>query len=203
MVALAVVGGLTAGCREDSRSQSPTAPSAATSTISGTLVAGTGTARIRPLDVGGPLVGVTVTVVQTGQTTQTDATGNFALSKVPAGAVQLEFERADIHASLNLEVPAGSTVTLTIAVSGTTAAIVSHDSSTEIKGTILTINTNSFVVSTTSGPVTVKTDASTVFRAEHDRAASFADLKIGARVEVKGTLRTDGSILARKVEIKD
>ncbi|MFL5310039.1 MAG: DUF5666 domain-containing protein [Myxococcales bacterium] len=47
---------------------------------------------------------------------------------------------------------------------------------------------------------TVVIDSSTRFEGEHDRPLTFADLKLGDRVEVEGTAQADGTILARKIE---
>ncbi len=47
---------------------------------------------------------------------------------------------------------------------------------------------------------TVVTSSSTRFEGEHDSALTFADLKVGDRVEVEGALQSDGSILAREIE---
>jgi hypothetical protein len=72
----------------------------------------------------------------------------------------------------------------------------------EIEGTISGISGSSFTVMTKSGLVTVQTNASTQFRRDGD-SLSLADLKTGTRVEVKGQLQPDKSILASRVDIKD
>jgi hypothetical protein len=61
--------------------------------------------------------------------------------------------------------------------------------------------TKSFVVTTVSGPITVKTGASTTFK-KKGSTATFSDVVVGAMVEAEGTLQADGSILARKVTIE-
>jgi len=50
---------------------------------------------------------------------------------------------------------------------------------------------------------TVVTDSSTRFEGEHDMPLTFADLKVGDRVEVEGVAQADGTILAREVERED
>jgi len=50
---------------------------------------------------------------------------------------------------------------------------------------------------------TVVTDPSTRFDGEHDKPLTFADLKLGDRVEVEGVAQVDGTILAREVERED
>ena len=46
-------------------------------------------------------------------------------------------------------------------------------------------------------------DSATHFDGEHERGLTFADLKVGDRVEVEGMAQADGTILARKVERQD
>jgi Domain of unknown function (DUF5666)/Carboxypeptidase regulatory-like domain len=50
---------------------------------------------------------------------------------------------------------------------------------------------------------TVVVDSSTRFEGEHDSGLTFADLKVGDRVEVEGVAQADGTVLARKVERDD
>ena len=59
---------------------------------------------------------------------------------------------------------------------------------------------STFVVDTSQGDVTVATNAATIYRRK-GKAAAFSDLTVGARVEVKGTIQSDGSILAQEVTI--
>jgi hypothetical protein len=73
----------------------------------------------------------------------------------------------------------------------------------EVEGSIASVDAGakSFVVTTVSGPITVKTDASTTFK-KKGTTATFSDVVMGAMVEAEGTLQADGSILARKVTIE-
>jgi Domain of unknown function (DUF5666) len=71
----------------------------------------------------------------------------------------------------------------------------------EVEGTVAMVGSNSFVVTTAAGPITVKTDSSTMFK-KKGVSATFADVVMGAMVEAEGTLQADGSILARKVTIE-
>jgi hypothetical protein len=48
---------------------------------------------------------------------------------------------------------------------------------------------------------TVVTNTETIFERD-DMKISFADLKVGDTVEVEGTLQADGSVLARKIEVR-
>ena len=47
---------------------------------------------------------------------------------------------------------------------------------------------------------TVVVDSSTRFEGEHDARLTFADLKVGDRVEVEGVAQADGTFLAREIE---
>jgi Domain of unknown function (DUF5666)/CarboxypepD_reg-like domain len=274
---------LAASCKESS--SSPTSP-AASATVTGTVIRGGGTsgATAQGMEIG--LSGVTVTVVSTGQSAVTDASGNFTLTGVASGEVELEVKRADFKVKVKITVPAGSTITITISIVGSGAVVtprghageeieglvqsvnapgsslvvldkrlgavtVKADSTTLIRhgetaiplsqiqvgmrvhvkamlqadgtylateillqdekiggeaeatGTVASVNTGdkSFVVTTVSGPITVKTDSSTKFK-KKGSSAGFADVVTGAMVEAEGTLAADGSILARKVEIE-
>jgi hypothetical protein len=73
----------------------------------------------------------------------------------------------------------------------------------EVVGTVASTDSGakSFVVTTSSGSVTVKTDASTTFKLR-GQAVTFSSLAAGERVEVNGTLQADGSVLAKKVNIE-
>jgi hypothetical protein len=72
----------------------------------------------------------------------------------------------------------------------------------EAEGTISSLGGSSFTILTKAGPVTVQTNAATQFRRGGD-SRSFADLRIGQKVEVKGQLQPDQSILASRVSIED
>jgi Domain of unknown function (DUF5666) len=73
----------------------------------------------------------------------------------------------------------------------------------EVEGSVASVDAGakSFVVTTVSGPITVKTLASTTFK-KKGSTATFSDVVMGAMVEAEGTLQSDGSILARKVTIE-
>jgi hypothetical protein len=274
---------LAASCKESS--SSPTSP-AASATVTGTVIRGgtTSGATAQGMEIG--LSGVTVRVVSTGQSATTDASGNFTLTGVASGEVELELKRSDFKVNVKITVPAGSTVAITISIVGSNAAVtprghageeieglvqsvnapglslvvldnrlgavtIKVNSMTlirrgdttiplsqiqtgmrvhvkamlqtdgtylateillqdekiggeaEVTGTVASVNTaaRSFVVTTVSGPITVKTDSSTTFK-KKGPSASFTDVAVGTMVEAEGTLQADGSILARKVTIE-
>jgi len=271
---------LAVSCHNDS---SPTSPG--TATVNGTVIRGSGTFGARPMGMEIPLSGVTVRVTASGQSAQTDSSGNFTLTGAPTGNVALEFSRADLNARGSVVLASGSN-SITASITGANAVItprghageeiegrvqsvnagagsfvvldqrlgavtITTGSSTilrkgnaavtlssltsgmsvhvkamlqndgtylatevllqdenaggesEAEGTVASINTaaGSFVVTTESGPITVKTGPSTNFK-KKGSAATFADITMGAMVEAEGTLQSDGSILAQKVTIE-
>ena len=105
------------GCGDGDGGMSPTSPGPAT--LTGTLVRGesvTGGYAPRSQAIG--LVGVTVRAAGTSASAVTDGSGTFTLTGLAAGEVELEFERADIHARGRVFVAAGSRTTVTIAIVG-------------------------------------------------------------------------------------
>ncbi len=106
-------------CRESNEMSSPTSPRGAI--VTGTVVSGdenSGTGS------GGGLAGVTVRVLRTGQTAQTDSSGNFTLSGVPSGNQELQFSRGDASARATISVVGGSTLSITAVLSRRSAVIV-------------------------------------------------------------------------------
>jgi hypothetical protein len=65
-----------------------------------------------------------------------------------------------------------------------------------IAGTVTRVGTSSFVLTTTSGPVTVNVTADTKFTGG---VKGLGDLKLGDGVRVDGSKQTDGSFTATKV----
>lgn len=96
-------------------------------TLAGRVVAGSGLAAARLLpNAATAVVGITVTAEQGGtivDTTLTDAEGRFELGVSP-GRVTLRFTTSGLDVSLDLTVPEGSTVAVTITLSSTGASLV-------------------------------------------------------------------------------
>jgi len=281
LLACAVVGLISlAGCSDSH--ESPT--SSRTSMITGSVVLASSTQSVVRTESAAGLANITVRVEPAGATTATDSAGRFSLGNVPPGDVTLGFDRADVHARGHVQVPAGSTVAVSVSIHGDQASItpgghpgeeiegrvqsvdagagsltildprlgtvtVTTSSTTSIRhgalvmtlaqitvgmqvhvkgvlqddgtylaseilvqdvaaggttatGTITQIDSGAgtFVVHSSTGDVTIATNASTIFR-KHGKAAAFSDLVVGARVEVKGAVQGDGSILAQEVTI--
>src|SRR6266498_3478754 len=213
---------------------SPTG-SSATGTVSGTVILGSSaassTVRARPEGMEIGMAGVTVRHTASGRSAVTDSAGNFTLTGIPSGSAELQLERADVHARVTIMVAAGSTTTVTISVSGSTAVTVPRGhAGEEIEGLIQADNTytateiqlqdqnvgghrnvsgsvtsvdaaaKSFVLSSGGVSITITTNSSTKFH-KRGSTASFADVTVGAMVDVNGILQGDGSILATKVDI--
>jgi hypothetical protein len=94
--------------------ESPTAPGASSmggkATISGTLLAEAAAGAPQPL------AGITVRVASSGQTTETNAAGNFTLAGVAPGAVSLDFRGAGIQATTTVNASPGAITRVTVTV---------------------------------------------------------------------------------------
>ena len=199
---LTTVGFLAISCSKES----PTSPAASASapagraTISGTLVNATAQGL-----AGDPLPGVTVRAAGARQSTQTDDGGRFTLSDLPPGQVALEFRGAGISSGVTFNAAAGTTTRVTVALNRGrgTVTVLPRSEGNGAEGIVDSIPTaTSFVLRTAQGLVTIQTDANTLFRNEGS-IATFADLKVGLRVEVEGARQADGSILAARVNFEE
>jgi hypothetical protein len=174
-------------------------PPAAGATIAGTVQSGAASSpEIGASSVSDLRVSVTGTALQT----TTDGSGRFTLSGVPSGRVELRFEGGGIDARLELEgLQSGQTLTLTVRVSGSSASRVDDDGSGEVglRGKVGSVGTDSLMV----GDRKVLVDAFTRILDRNNLAIRLADLKQGDLVEVEGTARAGGSVLAKKVKLED
>jgi hypothetical protein len=166
-------------------------------TISGTLLAEAAAGAPQPL------AGITVRVASSGQTTQTDAAGNFTLAGVSPGAVGLDFRGAGVQASTTVSVSPGVIARITVTLNRGRGTVSLSPRSDGIEGTVDSINIAgmSFVLKTPGGMVTVQTDPGTVFRMRGS-LVGFGDIKAGQRVEVEGSPVGD-SLMAKKVNIEN
>lgn len=74
----------------------------------------------------------------------------------------------------------------------------------EVSGTVSSVDSGagSFVLDAGGGTsVTIQTDSSTHYQ-KRGGSGSFADIVTGAAVDVKGVLRSDGTILARQIRVE-
>src|SRR6266404_4142593 len=173
-----------AACKESS--SSPTSP-AGSATVTGTVIRGASASGAAAQGMETGLSGVTVTVVSTGQSAVTDASGNFTLTGVGSGEVELELKRTDFKIKVKITVPAGSAVTITISIVGSTAVVTPRGHAGEaIEGPVQSVNapvSSLVVLDKRLGAVTVKTDSTTLIR--HGEATlTFPQIQVGMRVHV-------------------
>lgn len=198
-----------AACGGQGTLSSPVAPSSsAGASISGTISGG---ARSAPLTIDSGSFrlldarGVTVSVAGTGIATVADSRGQFTLTNVPTGTVQLNFTGPGSNATVTLTgVGPEDKVQITVTVNGNKAHVDSEHHSApannkrEFQGRITSIDTasRSFQIS----GLTVKMTATTVIR-HGNRTMQLSDLKVGDHIEARGTL--DGTTLtATEVKVE-
>jgi hypothetical protein len=149
--------------------------------------------------MGGGLQNMRVAVPSSSAATTTDATGGFVLTDVPKGAAALQFSGGGRSATLAMPaVVPGEFRRLTVSISGTSVTEHSEQTETEFEGTVDAIDG---MVLTVAGRKVAVTDATKIRK--DDAAATFADLVLGAPVEVEGTLNADGSVTASEISIED
>lgn len=201
-VVIAAAGflGLTACSNND------TPTSSHTSTITGQVVMGSSTqAVVRPEASTSP-ANIVVRVESSNATAQTDATGKFTLTGVPPGTDTLSFDRADVHARASVQVPAGSTVSVTVSIHGNQATIVpGGHPGVEIEGLVQTVDAGGGTLTVADqrlGTVTIATNDTTSIR--HGAVAiTLAQITAGMRVHVKATDQGDGTYLATEILVQD
>jgi len=195
----------------NSSASGATSPATGSATIRGTVTGGTNS--LTAGSTGAAIAGLTVSVVGTSISSGLDATGRFSLANVPAGAAQLRVTGGGTDSTLTLRpVQAADTVELVVVVSGSAAAISSEvrngqqvpttSAEAEAEGAIDTLSGSASAFQFKIGSRVVHGDTTTLFTAGGGRTASFASLKNGVVVEVKGQQR-DTFILATTVHVED
>lgn len=186
------------GCGDSAPSLTPTSvagPNAAAggATIAGRVNGGSGLA-LTTASTAGPL---TVTVVGTNASSPVDSTGQFVLTGVPAGTIQLQFSGPGVSAMLTLTVSSQEQIQITVTVSGSTAVIQSQhrtgsSSRVELEGRITAIDLAARTLRVAGRLVNVPPTAS-IRRTSQTGSVTLqlSDLKVGDKVEVKGT--SDGT----------
>lgn len=178
----------------------PTAPSGAT--VQGQVQSVTG---MTAATAGAAVSGLTVAVVGTSISTTVSGLGQFVLTGVPAGSSQLNFTGPGVNATLSFSPVQGTeTISINVKISGNHAEIESeeHDNhgDLEINGILSNLTGTAASFSFMVGTKTVHGDNQTSFFGDGDRADTFATLKNGARVEVKGAT-VNGQIYAQRIHI--
>jgi hypothetical protein len=212
--ALIVVTALAAACGGKSTPTSPTNDSAApaspgatgsTATITGS-VQGASASALLGASSGAALTGVTVTIAGTTIASSVDAGGRFALMNVPPGDVQLQLTGGGANAAVALAaVRAAQTVDIVVMVAGASASIDSEVRSgageSELEGRVESLPPTMPALTFKAAGRAVRTDSGTRF-IDGSVTRTFADLQIGMRVHVKGTLAGD-TFSASQVELQN
>jgi len=202
---IVVLAVMTAAC---GKSSSPTAPSNAGSgapaspspggpaSPSGAIVMG----RVQSASQG-----TSIAVAGTSASTAVDPSGAFQLSVSP-GDVQLQVTSRGASAMVGIQaVQPAQTVEVVLSVAGTSATLeseVRHGAGeAELKGVVEALPPATSASTFKAAGKTIVTNASTVF-VKGGIARTFADLGMGNRVEVKGTLSGD-TLTATRVEIEE
>jgi hypothetical protein len=211
VVSAALLAGLffSSTCRESA--QSPTAPGNAT--VTGNVVSGDGPSGTSSL--GSALAGVMVRVSRTGQSTQTDGSGEFTLANVPGGDQELSFSRSDIDARGTLSI-AGANVAITATIRGRSTVVITprgnppgttttpHGNTVEeIEGLVSAVGASSLTVfDQRLGSVVVNVTGTTVIR-KGETPVALADILVGMRVHVKATAETNGTFTAIEIIVQN
>jgi hypothetical protein len=194
-VALAVAVFASSGCSESSRAISPLSPSPAP------VPSGAPGARVTGTVVGGS-TGATVAVDGTGISDDIDGAGHFELTGVPAGDIELRFDSGGVGAALPIAAVAEQDqIEINVTLTGGSATLDrmqrrSPDHSIEVKGVVSSVSGSCPTLRFSVGGTTIATDGATRFE-----DGTCGAIQNGVRVEAKGTLQPDGSLLAHKVDI--
>jgi hypothetical protein len=148
---------------------------------------------------GAPLAAMSAQVVGTSISSPVGTGGDFSLTRVPEGGVQLRFVGSGVDASVALSpVKSGDAVSLLVGISGAAAVIESESRNAggqvELEGRIESLPPTQAANTLVVAGRTVTVGTQTVIRDGNNVTRTFADLAIGQRVHVKGKL--DGSKIA-------
>ena len=193
-LALAVSG---AACGESSVELSPIGPagragpggSQAGATIVGRVNTGSGLAQTTKGSAGG----LVVTVGGTSISSSVDGLGQFTLTGVPAGPVELRFSGPGINATVVITVTGEEQLQLAITVSGSSASVEAQhrrgkDDRAEIEGWVTAVDPVARTLHVAGSLVNVP-PAAVIRRGSH--VLQLSDLQLGDRVEVRGVLQGD------------
>ena len=192
--------------------KAPTSPSAPSSlpgptALTGATVQGQvqSTTGMTAATAGAAVSGLSVTVVGTSISTTVSGLGQFVLTGVPAGSSQLNFTGPGVNATVSFSPVQGTeTISINVKISGDHAEIETeeHDNhgDLEINGILSNLTGTASSFSFVVGTKTVHGDSQTSFFGDGDHPDTFATLKNGARVEVKGAT-VNGQIYAQRIHI--
>jgi hypothetical protein len=174
--------------------KSPTTPSTTatdgnTAIISGSVRAGS---PLLAASTGSAIPGLVVTVVGTTISSGVDASDRFTLTGVPPGDIDLKFSGAGVDSTVRLsQVLPAQSVSLVVNITGTAVVVDSEIRSAgaaeELEGRVESLPPTTADGSLVVAGRTVKTDTTTRFE-QGGATKTFADLQIGMRVHVEGTV---------------
>ena len=205
--ALLLVAAVTAACSSGS---SPTSPSGSR-TSRGAVIAGRVTgmsSRAAAADVSTTMATsrVTVTVVGTDISAVLDGNGEFTLTGVPPGDVQMKFAGSGVSATITLTgVSATDRITVTISLNGNGARLESErrerdddqdDDDNELEGNVSNLIGTCPALTFTVRATVVRTNSVTRFK-----DGPCIQIANNTRLKAKGRRQPDGSILATELEL--
>lgn len=209
LFAIGIVTAVVSGaCGNSEMSLSPTAPSSIGTSagavisgrVNGVTAAATSMDRFSAMES----QALTVSVVGTNISTTINGSGQFTLSGVPAGTVQLKFSGSGMDATVTLSgVTATDRIEITVTVNGGNARVESErrgrgNGEDEVKGAVAGLTGTCPTLTFTVQNTRVTTSGTTAF--DDTTCARVAN---GMQVEVKGTRQADGSITASRIEAED
>lgn len=219
LVIVAACGGGNSSPTSPSSSGGPAAGSPTGATVRGTINNVTSTTRAEGVSGALDTAGFTVTVVGTGITASVSSNGQFTLTGVPAGDIQIHITGPGVDATLTLSnVQAGQTIEIKIKVSGNTATLDDDarqvSGQMEIEGRVeapLTAGVAPTVFTTVVAGKVINILATTAVRKGNTSypvdTALPTVLLTGFRVHVKGTANTTNptapSVDALEVKIQN
>ena len=167
--------------------------------IAGTVDDGATTASAGEVQAASHRAGIKVTVVETGESTETNSSGQFVIT-VPAGTVTLRFDGPGVNAQLTIAgLVAGQTLTITVHVTGSHADMddpkdgqgahecFASGAKAEVEGLIDAKAADSVTVAQQGkGDFRCLVSPSTRIR-KGNRSLTLDDLTVGSRVHVSGT----------------
>jgi Domain of unknown function (DUF5666) len=173
------------------------------STTSALLAASTGEPSVFSPALAATADAGTLTVsVAGGPSTTVGASGDFTLTGVPSGSVQLRFSGRGTDATITISgVQATDRIQISVALTSRSAAVEAehreHDNrGVEVNGRITALGAGTLTVGTS----VVTVPPSAIIR-HGSRTLTLAELKVGDKVEVKGT-RTGTGVTATEVKVQ-
>ena len=147
---------------------------------------------------------LTVTIVGTSVTSQVDGAGQFALTGVPPGTVQLRFSGPGNDATVTLTgVEADDRIEINVTLNGNRARLDSDRRSSSSNGVLVNgviTGLNPAARSIQADGQTVIVPATAVIR-HGNRTMLFTDLRTGDHIQVKGT-RAGATVTASEVKVE-